>query len=133
MCTKCPSDQGNRSAFYSLVNFINLGYIFTILCASASKACTSVFCFFLSPDFHELWHSVRSICLITEVKWQWATFSTWMADCLSALLVSSMAVRLVDRNPFRPCLLLILGKYKVNCKYMLPCYFIVSRSQTAVY
>ena len=26
--------------------------------------------FFLSPDFHELWCSVMSICLITEVKWQ---------------------------------------------------------------
>ena len=27
--------------------------------------------FFLSPDFHEFWHSVRSTCLITEVKQQW--------------------------------------------------------------
>ena len=29
--------------------------------------------FFLSPDFHELWHSMMSICLFTEVKRQWAT------------------------------------------------------------
>ena len=28
--------------------------------------------FFLSPDFHELWRSVMSICLLTEVKRQWA-------------------------------------------------------------
>ena len=32
-----------------------------------------IFTFFLSPDFHELWHSVMSICPSTEVKWQWAT------------------------------------------------------------
>ena len=30
------------------------------------------FFFFLSPDFHELWRSVMSICLLTEVKQQWA-------------------------------------------------------------
>ena len=31
------------------------------------------FCIFysLSPDFHEVWHSVMSTCLITEVKQQW--------------------------------------------------------------
>ena len=29
--------------------------------------------FFLSQDFHELWHSVMSICLFTEVKQQQAT------------------------------------------------------------
>ena len=29
--------------------------------------------FFLSPNFHQLWHSVMSICLLTEVKRQWAT------------------------------------------------------------
>ena len=28
---------------------------------------------FLSPDFHELWLSVMIICLLTEVKRQWAT------------------------------------------------------------
>ena len=28
---------------------------------------------FLSPDFHELWRSVMSICLLTEDKRQWAT------------------------------------------------------------
>ena len=27
----------------------------------------------LSPDFHELWRSMMSICLLTEVKRQWAT------------------------------------------------------------
>ena len=29
--------------------------------------------FFLSPDFHRLWRSVMSVCLLTEVKRQWAT------------------------------------------------------------
>ena len=28
---------------------------------------------FLSPDFRELWHSMMSTCLVTEVKQQWAT------------------------------------------------------------
>ena len=28
--------------------------------------------FFLSPDFHELWCSMMTICLLTEVKQQWA-------------------------------------------------------------
>ena len=28
--------------------------------------------FCLSPDFHELWRSVMSACLLTEVKRQWA-------------------------------------------------------------
>ena len=27
--------------------------------------------FFLSPNFHELWHNVMSTCIITEVKQQW--------------------------------------------------------------
>ena len=26
----------------------------------------------LSQDYHELWHSMMSICLFTEVKLQWA-------------------------------------------------------------
>ena len=30
--------------------------------------------FFLSPDFHELWCSVMSTCLFTEVKQQWAMY-----------------------------------------------------------
>ena len=29
--------------------------------------------FFLSADFHELWHSMMSTCFITEVKEQWTT------------------------------------------------------------
>ena len=28
--------------------------------------------FFFSSNFHEFGHSVMSICLFTEVKWQWA-------------------------------------------------------------
>ena len=26
----------------------------------------------LASDFYELWHRVMPICLLTEVKWQWA-------------------------------------------------------------
>ena len=47
------------------------------LSVSSSEACASrdhsFRGFFLSPDFHELWRSVISICLLTEVKRQWAT------------------------------------------------------------
>ena len=43
--------------------------------------------FFLSPDFHQLWHSVMSICLLTEVKRQWAMLvlgwvTVWVLDQL---------------------------------------------------
>ena len=55
-------------------------FIEMFLSASCSKAHASrdhffsffLFRFFLSPDFNELWHSVMSTCLITEVKQQWA-------------------------------------------------------------
>ena len=46
----------------------------SILSGSSSKANASRDHFFvLSLDFHELWHSMTSICLFIEVKWQWAT------------------------------------------------------------
>ena len=66
--------------------------------------------FFFSPDFHQLWGSVMSICLLTEVAMDYV--STWMGDGLSsrpavgcvsvgisfvnssALLVSLMTLRL---------------------------------------
>ena len=54
--------------------------------------------FFLSPDFHELWHSMMSTCLFTEVKWQWAMFST--AGWLTASVHYSCLGWLVDQNPF---------------------------------
>ena len=44
-----------------------------LLSVSLNRACASRNHFFLSPDFHELWCSVMSICLLTEVKQQWAT------------------------------------------------------------
>ena len=48
---------------------------------------------FLSPDYHELWCRVMSICLFTEVKQQWATYiSTGVVDRFSALLQSLMAL-----------------------------------------
>ena len=39
---------------------------------SSSEARTSRDHFVLSPDFHELWCSVTSVCPFTEVKLQWA-------------------------------------------------------------
>ena len=42
------------------------------LSASSSKACASrghfLILLFLSPDIHELWHSLMTICLITVVN-----------------------------------------------------------------
>ena len=71
--------------------------------------------FFLSPDFHELWGSMMSICQLIEVKQQWAMLvlgwdrlsstpgvgCVWVGISLchqtfvnsSALLVSLMAFR----------------------------------------
>ena len=52
-----------------------------------------IFVFFLPPDFHELWHSVISICLLTDVKqkpratfvlgWVIVEFYTSCGMCLS--------------------------------------------------
>ena len=51
----------------------------------------SSFFFFWSPEFHELWYSVMSFGLFTEIKRQWAT---GMCDRFCALLVSQMALQL---------------------------------------
>ena len=40
------------------------------------------FPFFLSLDLHQLWHSVMSICLLTEVEQQWAMLVPSMGDRL---------------------------------------------------
>ena len=45
---------------------------YKFLSASSNKAFTFRDSFFLSTDFHELWHSMMSACLFTEVKQQWA-------------------------------------------------------------
>ena len=51
---------------------------------STGKACVSrdrfLFIFnFLSLDFDELWCTVTSACLFTEIKWQWAMLvEGWM-------------------------------------------------------
>ena len=64
--------------------------------------------FFSSPDFDQLWPSMMTACLFTEVKQQWATLV--LGDRFSALLLSLMALQhsLLDRNPFWPCLCLNL-------------------------
>ena len=54
------------------------------------EACTSrdhFFFFFLSLDFHELWRSVMSICVFTEVKLHWAMLVLgWVtASCTSCV------------------------------------------------
>ena len=46
---------------------------FNLLNVSSGEAHTSKDHYFLSPDLQELWHSVMSTCLLTEVKQQWAT------------------------------------------------------------
>ena len=53
---------------------------------SSSEARTSRDHFFLSPDFHELWHSRITTCLITEVKAAMGYARTAMGDRFSALL-----------------------------------------------
>ena len=48
-----------------------------------------------APDFHELWRSVMSACLFTEVKGEMGYISSGMGDSFSALLMSLIALRLV--------------------------------------
>ena len=81
--TTHKSEQGVHKLHLWYASCICHSGNFPILGASSSTVCTSrdhfLFCFFwlffffLSPDFHELWHSMTSTCLITEVKQQWAT------------------------------------------------------------
>ena len=65
------------------------------------------FKFFLSLDFHGLWHSVISARLFTELAMGYV--STGMGEHFSTLLLSLMALQLalLDRNSFRPCSVLI--------------------------
>ena len=44
-----------------------------------------LFYFFFVSDFHELWRSVMSACLLTEVKQQWAMLVLgWVTDGFAA-------------------------------------------------
>ena len=74
---------------------------------------------FLSLDFHELWHSVMSICLFTEVAMGYV--STGMGDRFSALFTSLMALRLavVDPNPFGLVLPLSCSRFLGKSLYSL--------------
>ena len=81
----------------------------TVLSTSLDSAHTSRYHFLLSLDFYEFWSSVMSICLLTEVKQQFATFVlTWVTSChqtfvnSSALLVSLIALhsRNGTKTPF---------------------------------
>ena len=74
--------------FYDLQLFLKgerPGHI-QFLSASSKEACT----FFLSPDFHELWHSVTSICLFTEAAMGYISFG--MGDHFGVLLVALMTL-----------------------------------------
>ena len=75
------------------------------LSTNSRKAGSSRDHLFLSPDFHELWSSVMSICLFTEVMVAMGCISIGIGDRSSALLMSLMALQLmlVDQNPFWPC------------------------------
>ena len=55
-------------------------------------------------------------CLITEVKHQMGSISTWMSGSLSALLMSLMALwfALVDQNPFQDCLKISCTSFSSN-------------------
>ena len=54
---------------------------------------------FLSPVYHELWHSMMSICLFAEVKWQWAML---VLGWLTMHVFDGFTFMLVDANPFWP-------------------------------
>ena len=47
--------------------------ILAILIVTGDMSAGALVVVFLSPKFHELWRSMMSICLFTEVKLQWAT------------------------------------------------------------
>ena len=49
----------------------------------ALKGVTFFFFFFKSLDIHELWHSVMSICLFTEVKWHYVSTGTGVSVGIS--------------------------------------------------
>ena len=76
-----------------------------ILSTSSSEAHASRNLFFcLSSDFHELWCSLMSTCLFTEVKRQWATLVLgWVTASVHYLCLMALQLALVDQNPFRPC------------------------------
>ena len=73
--------------------------------SNVEKLVAAFFRFFESPDFHELWPSMMSICLFTEVKQQWATLVLgWVtASVHCSCLWWGLQLALVDENPFQPC------------------------------
>ena len=55
---------------------------------------------FLSPEFHELWHSGMTTSLITEVKQQWATLVLgWVTASVHHSCLMALRLMLVDGNP----------------------------------
>ena len=81
MCSKIHTlNEQNYIMLFTMCSKIhtlneqNYIMLFT-MCSSKARASRNHFYsfIFLSTDFHELWCSVVSICLFTEVKRQWAT------------------------------------------------------------
>ena len=59
----------------------------------------------LASDFKKLWYSMMTICLLTEVKWQWAVIVLgWVTVSIRDQLWDvSSGLALGDRNTFWPC------------------------------
>ena len=65
--------------------------------------------FLLSLDFHELWRSMMSICLLTEVKQQWTTLILgWVTiSCRPAVGCVSVGISLCPQTFVNPSALLV--------------------------
>ena len=75
-------------SFFPVSLFCPMSFLIT----SSSKARISRDHIFLSPDFHELWHSVMSTCLITEVKQEWTTLVLgWVTSSVQYAVSDSFA------------------------------------------
>ena len=92
----------SQSNFYQVrLALLEVTFYVSFLIASSSEARASrdyfFFLFFLSLDFHELWCSVMSICLFTEVKQQWATLVLgWVTTSVHYSCLMALWLALVD-------------------------------------
>ena len=64
--------QNQTSNKAVVVSKVTANFLSTSSTASLGRALASRNHFFLSPDFHELWQRVMTICLLSEVTRQWA-------------------------------------------------------------
>ena len=66
--------NGSLKSNFQILGFWRNELLLYILCLllsirSSEARASRGHVFFLSPDFYELWHSMMSLCLFTEVKW----------------------------------------------------------------